>query len=204
AAVMAVHGDEKGLVLPPKISPVQVVIIPVVFKEAQREKIIEALKKDVENLKKKGFRVAFDDGDDRPGAKYYRWEKKGVPLRIEVGPKEVEAGIRTLARRDTGEKIQVRADGLEKEIISLFKSIEENLRNKAQERFDSNLYIAKDLKQLRKLVGKGIVTAGWCQTDECAKPIDELGTILSMNDEPNKCVICGADHAKTIKVAKTY
>ncbi len=204
AAVMAVHGDDKGLVLPPKVAPVQVVVVPIVFKESDRGKTMKAVEKDVAALKKAGLRVEVDAGDERPGAKYYKWEKKGVPVRIEVGPREVDAGKRTLARRDTCDKKQVSAEKLTDEINTLFTAIEDNLRTSAQKKSDERHYTATSVDDLDTYLGQGIVSAGWCQTDDCAKPIEERGTILAISDETTKCTVCGAPGAKTIKVAKTY
>ncbi|MFC2153883.1 proline--tRNA ligase [Candidatus Altiarchaeota archaeon] len=204
AATMSIHGDEKGLVLPPKVAPTQIVIIPIFVKNASKEEIQKVCEQDAKALKESGFRVELDFGDQHPGDKYYKWEKKGVPIRLEVGPREVKEEKRTVVRRDTGEKSAIETKNLEKEIQKFFTEIEENLRKTAQKKFDERHYVAKDLKELRKFVGKGFVSCGWCQTDECAKSIDETGTILSMSDETGTCVVCGAKGAKTIKVAKTY
>ncbi|MFH0860151.1 MAG: proline--tRNA ligase [Candidatus Altiarchaeota archaeon] len=201
AAVISVHGDGKGMVLPPKIAPVQVVIVPVLFKDKDRKEVEEYSRSLVDSLKKQGFRVKLDDSDSRPGVKYYHWEMKGVPVRLEAGPREVKAGKVVAVRRDTGKKELVALDGLD--ITSIFKEIEDNLRKKAQKRFDERMFKAETLDDLKKHVGVGIATAGWCQTDDCAKSIDELGTILMMEDKPHTCAVCGGP-GKLIRVARTY
>jgi prolyl-tRNA synthetase len=201
AATVAVHGDEKGMVLPPKVAPVQVAIIPIVFKDSDRESVMGFVGGLVGRLRKEGYRTVVDDGVDRPGAKYFKWEKQGVPLRIEVGPRDIKEGKVVLVRRDTGEKSGVPADGLD--LTKVFAEIEENMRDKAQKRFDERLYAADSLVKFRDLVGKGIVTVGWCEKAECAKSLDEHGTMLTVTSEEGECVVCGRK-GKKVRVAKTY
>jgi len=202
AAAAAVHGDERGLVLPPAVAPVQAVIIPIIFKKegSKVKKYVEEIKK---ALSASGVRVKVDESDRRPGAKYYEWEQKGVPVRIEVGPRDLEARKVTVVRRDTREKAEINFKGLADSLQKIFKEIEENLRKSAQESFDKRQFKAKTVKELEERVGEGIVSAGWCGEDACAKPIDELGTILTVTGEKAKCVQCGAD-GRIIRVAKSY
>lgn len=201
AAVMSIHGDDKGLVLPPRVAPVQVVIIPVVFKESEKERIVRYAREIRDRIGEKGIRVKLDDSELRPGAKYYYWEMKGVPVRIEIGPRELEKNNVVIVRRDTGKKEEVALSELD--IDAVFKKIEEDLRKTAQKKFDKRLYIAKNIDELKRYVGKGIVTTGWCENTKCAKPIDKMGTILTMEDKEHGCVVCGK-RGKTIRVAKTY
>jgi prolyl-tRNA synthetase len=201
AAAISVHGDEKGMVLPPRIAPIQVVLIPVIFKDADREAVLEYVRGLSVTLKAKGFRVAVDAGDDRPGAKYFKWELRGVPLRIEVGPRDIKEGKVVVVRRDTGQKEGVPADKLD--VGALFGLIEESMRKKAQKAFDGRLFSADTLGGFKESLGKGIVSVGWCSNKECAKPIETEGTILSVTEAAADCVVCGKKGRK-IRVAKTY
>lgn len=201
AAVISVHGDEKGLILPPAVAPVQAVVIPILIKDKKRKEVMDYSNKLVEKLKNEGIRVELDDSDNRPGAKYYFWEMKGVPVRLEVGPKEVADKKVALVRRDTGKKELVPLSKLD--LTALFKKITADLRKKAQKRFDERLLEASKLADIKKRLGKGIITTGWCQTDECVKALDELGTILTMQNKAHKCAVCGGA-GKQIRIAKTY
>lgn len=201
AAVVGVHGDEKGLVLPPKIAPLQVVIIPVVFKDSDNKQIMDYVLQLKDVIGGGGIRVQVDDSDKRPGEKYFFWEMKGVPVRIEVGPKDLKEGKVTVVRRDTGEKKQVKFEDLD--LNKLFIEIENNLRDRAQKKFDERQYQAKSIKELDKYLSKGIVSCGWCESTDCAPEIESRATILSLQEEKGKCVVCGKD-GREIRVAKTY
>ena len=200
SALVSVHGDEKGLILPPKVAPTQVVLIPILFKDTGAQ-VMEYIKKLESDLKAKGFRVIVDDSDERPGSKHFKWEQKGAPIRIEAGPRELESHSVVVARRDTGEKTKIELKDLD--IESLFLEIEKNIRLKAQKKFDGRIKSADSILSMKKAVGEGIVTCGWCGNKNCAKPIEEIATILSIKDDENNCIVCGAD-GKTINVAKTY
>ncbi|OYT26767.1 MAG: proline--tRNA ligase [Candidatus Altiarchaeales archaeon ex4484_96] len=201
ASVICIHGDDIGLILPPAIAPVQVIIIPVVFKESEREAILSAAGKLSSELKNKGVRVKVDDGDERPGAKYFRWEMRGVPLRIELGPRELKQGLVTVVRRDTGEKKQVSLDKLDVELF--FKKITSSMRDEALKRFNEGFFSAGNLDELRDYAGKGIIKAGWCGKSECADSIEECADILSVDVKKSKCVVCGLEGVE-VSAAKTY
>jgi len=202
ASVVSVHGDEKGMRLPPKVAPIQAVIIPIVFKDSDKKNVMEFIGKVKNILEKNSVRFTVDDGDERPGAKYYKWEQRGVPLRLEVGPKDVEKKHVMTVRRDTSEKKPVKLADLD--VPKVLDIIQKTLLAQAQEKFDARLFKAKDEKELDKHLGEGIVTTGWCGEDSCAPSIESKGTILSTDRERRrKCVVCGAE-GMTIKVAKTY
>lgn len=206
AAVASIHGDERGLVLPPKVAPIQVIIIPVLRKDADKEKIFDYAKKIKERLIKSGVRAEIDESDEHPGAKYYRWEMRGVPVRVEVGGREVEGGSLTYVRRDNRVKSVWGREDLKKlgEVVEdTFKDIEDNLMSKARKRFDERIFEAKTEDDLDKHLGKGVVVCGWCGKTECAKPIESRGTILTIEDGKTRCVVCGGSGSR-IKVAKTY
>src|SRR3989339_489121 len=138
-AVVMAHGDDKGLVLPPRIAPTQIVIVPIVFKDA-KDIIISKAKEIAKKLKAKGYSVELDDRDTyTPGWKFNEWELKGVPLRIEVGPKDVEADQVVLVRRDTNEKIIVKTKDMEHKVEETLAYIQDNLLKKAREFLKNNI-----------------------------------------------------------------
>ncbi|AEH06159.1 proline--tRNA ligase [Methanothermococcus okinawensis] len=140
ASIIALHGDEKGLILPPNVAPIQIVIIPLLFKG--KEEIAMNKAEEVYNtLKEKGFRVKLDDRDIRPGRKFNDWELKGAPIRIELGPRDIENKKITLFRRDTGEKFQINEDDLLDGINNTMNSIMKTIKEKANERVNSFITI---------------------------------------------------------------
>jgi len=201
AAVISIHGDDKGLVLPPQIAPTQVVIIPILFKKSEKEAILDYAEEIKTKLQKEGIRVEIDASEERPGAKYYKWELLGVPLRIEIGPRDLKEGKLTLVRRDTGKKETTDVEKLD--VNAIFTKIEQNLRETAQKNFDKNIVEVKNLQEFNKNIGSKIVITGWCGEDRCAPKIESKGTILALTDERGKCVVCGAEGRK-IRIGKTY
>ena len=202
AATISVHGDEKGMVLPPKIAPLQAVVIPILIKGADKDKILYYAAKVEDKLKSLGVRVKTDDSDEHPGAKHFRWELRGVPVRIEVGPRDVKASQVVVARRDTGDKKALKTSELKK-ILEVFDEIEDNLRRLAQKEFDSRQYTAESTVELDENLMKGIVTVGWCGSSECAPEIESRATILTVTEDIGDCIVCGKK-GKKIRVAKTY
>ncbi|MBU0762036.1 MAG: proline--tRNA ligase, partial [Candidatus Altiarchaeota archaeon] len=200
AATVSIHGDEKGMVLPPNVAPTQVVIIPILFKE-NAENVMAYVDEVKKTLEKAGVRVFVDSSDERPGAKHFRWEMEGIPVRIEAGPKDVAEKCVVVVRRDTSEKKKIKLEELD--VIKVFEEITDNMRDRAQKRFSERFFKASDMEDLKKLVGEGIVSVGWCGESECVKPLDETGTILSVSDSDAKCIVCGKK-GKKIKLAKTY
>ena len=159
-AIIMVHGDNSGLVLPPMIAPTQVVIIPIAqHKEGVLEKAGE-LKDRLSSI----CRIKLDDSDKSAGWKFSEYEMKGVPLRLEIGPKDMEKNQAVLARRDTGEKIVVSLDELETKIPELLKDIQANLLQKATERRDSKTYVAHNMEEFEKEINEtpGFIKAMWC------------------------------------------
>jgi len=201
AAVVAVHGDEKGMIIPPMLAPTQAVIVPVVFKDKDKQEILEYVDKIAAKLKGEGIRHIVDAGDERPGAKYYKWERLGVPLRIEAGPRDLGEGKVVLVRRDTGEKSYAKL--CELDVGEILDEIQDNLRKEAGDKFGRRLYTADTLVDLDEKLGEGVVTVGWCEADECAKSLDERGTILTILDQADECIVCGKK-GKQIRIAKTY
>ncbi len=191
AAVIAIHGDDYGMVLPFSIAPYQVVIVPIGI---DGEDIYEKVK----NL---GLRVYLDDSDSSPGEKFYKWEELGVPLRIEIGKRELENGTMTIFRRDTREKLTVKEVG---DLIKIAEDYNENLRKRAEEYFNSMIVNAKSEKDLINL--NKVARVELCK--ECYNSFEEKFelNVFGLNDEKphGNCVICGKKADVVTYVGKSY
>ncbi len=195
-AVIMVHGDDNGLVLPPKIAPVQVVIVPVAqHKEGVLEKAGELYKA----LSGK-FRVKLDDSENSPGWKFAQYEMQGVPLRLEIGPRDIEQGQCVLARRDTGEKQFVPLDGLSAVVEETLSAIHDNMYRKAVENLNSKTFIATNYEEFLDTAKNkpGFIKAMWCGDSACEDKIKEdTGGVKSrcipFEEErlSDVCVCCG-------------
>lgn len=203
AASILVHGDEKGLVLPPKIAPVQVVIVPIVFKKGKAEEIYDYANKVKEKLDALGVRSTIDDSQQHPGEKYYYWEMKGVPVRFEVGPRDLKANKVFVAPR-IGEKFALDYDEIDNKIFEIFNDIEDNLRDTAQKRFEEKFFKAKTFDEIDEFAGKGIIESGWCGEKSCAEEIENHCDMISVEEGKDiACPVCGGCGYR-IRVAKTY
>jgi prolyl-tRNA synthetase len=212
AATISHHGDDHGLVLPPVIAPKQVVIIPIPYKGL--EESVEEYGREIRTLLcDEGVRVVLDDDDRlRPGEKFYRWEMFGVPIRIEVGPKEVEERSITIVRRDTFERLKVDFESLVGAVHSLFDEIFQNLKDRSLKRLESEMTEAENLEQLKAYMEeRKIVKVNWCGNPDCAFRIkDEVvgevrGTLWARHEEPTGlCIICGGVAKEVAYVSRTY
>jgi prolyl-tRNA synthetase len=164
ASLISVHGDEKGLVIPVDVAPIQIVLIPLLFKG--KEEIVMDKIKELNNTLKSEFRVHLDDRDIRPGRKYNDWELKGVPLRIELGPRDIENGHALIVRRDTGEKITVEYSNILEEVEKIVSMYKENLKLKAEEKvksfitvldFENDVNSLSEKVKAKLLENKGII-----------------------------------------------
>ena len=164
--IIMTHGDNNGLVLPPKVAPIQVVVIPVA---AHKEGVIEAKPKVVDQLRSAGFRVKMDDSDKAPGWKFAEYEMKGVPLRLELGPKDMEKNQCVLVRRDNGEKTFVSLDGIEKTVADMLQAVHDGLYAKAKANLDQHCYPAFSLEEAKKIQEEkgGFIKTMWCGDVEC-------------------------------------
>ncbi|AIU70529.1 prolyl-tRNA synthetase [Thermococcus eurythermalis] len=216
AAVIAVHGDDSGMVLPPTIAPIQVVIVPIPKKDASVD-VFAYAREIAEELRKAGFRVHVDERDIRPGRKYYDWELKGVPLRIEVGPRDVEGRKAVLARRDTFEKIPVERDAIVEEVKKTLDAIHENLYNRAKGFLESHIKRVDTIEEAKAVFEdrRGIVEIPWCGDEECGLKMEEeldakmLGTPYPEEKaregiEGKKCPVCGREAKFIARFARTY
>lgn len=208
-AVVMVHGDDKGLVLPPNVAPIQVIIIPI-YDNKTKEKVL----KEGEKLRKKlfsKFRIHFDDRDVySPGWKFNEWELKGVPLRIEIGPRDIQKRQVVLVRRDTGEKKAVKEKHVAEAIKKTLDLVQENLYNRAKKFLHENIKDAKGFGELEKLIkNRKMVRAYWCGSEECEEKVKEKtgATIRLISDEhpkEGKCAVCGNRTKTIVYFAKAY
>lgn len=172
------HGDDKGLVLPPRVANVQVIIIPIPFKGKEKE-VTDAATVLYENLKKSELRVQIDLRDNyNPGWKYNHWELKGVPIRIELGPKDIENGEVRAVLRYNGEKLQLKWKGLEKELFVLLDKIQESMYERAVHRFNEKSKHASSWQEfMTHLNSRNVVLTPWCEIKECEEKVKERSGI---------------------------
>lgn len=210
ASIIGIHGDEKGLRLPPMVSPNQVTIIPILFKKGKEEVMAKCadIKNELENA---GLRVNIDDRDIRPGKKFYDWELKGTPLKLELGPRDLENNITIAMRRDDGEKVEIPLDdNLVDSVKDLLDKYEENLSKTAWDFQKEHVKFTENLDEVAELIEAGyVVSFNWCGDDECGKQIEEVTgyDILGIHDdaEPGAKCISSDENAKYIAlIAKTY
>jgi prolyl-tRNA synthetase len=175
AAMLIVHGDDAGTTIPPALAPVQVVIIPIIYGE-ERKAVMEAALSIAERLKAAGIRAAVDEREDKtPGWKFYYWELKGVPLRVEIGRRDLEQRSVVIARRDTLEKYSAGFEELEDAVKKLLAEVEENLRRSAWDKLRSSVVKADGLEAARKALGEGkIVEVPWSGDNSCGLKMVEL------------------------------
>ena len=204
------HGDDKGLVMPPRVAPIQAVIVPIILKKGKKDvlKKVQSLSKKLKNI-----RLEIDDREEfTPGWKYNYWEMKGVPLRIEIGPRDVEKDQVVLVRRDTGEKEFVKTKEIQKRIDELLEEIQSNLLRKARKFMEENLVEAKNITQFKKAINnKKMVKSLWCGSEDCEEQVrDKSGGAKSLNfpfqekETKGKCFLCGTKAEKYAYFAKSY
>ena len=194
-ALIMAHSDDKGLVLPPKIAPRQVCIVPI----KMEENVLDISNKISNELKDKNITSYIDDSDKSAGFKFAEAEVNGIPVRIEIGPRDLLNNEVTLVRRDTGEKINVKVEEVSQKVLDLLKDIQENLYNIALKNKEEKTYTANTLKDVEDIMNKqpGFVYAHWCGNEECELKMKEIkGTksrcIVETKDYENEtCVVCG-------------
>ena len=205
-AIIMTHGDNRGLVLPPVVAPVQVVIVPIASK---KEGVLANCRLLEDRLKRAGVRVKLDDSDNSPGWKFNEWEMKGVPLLIELGPRDIEAGKMTVSRRDGYEKTELPLGDAENAVVSLLEEISGNLYEKAKKRMAERIINAETLQELLDGVNGGnFVRAGWCGERVCEDKVKEFAQATSRvackEHTACKCVSCGKKAASTLYFARAY
>ena len=212
ALVMA-HSDDQGLILPPKIAPVQVVIVPIFKGDEQKAKVDEVADKLIKQLKNANIRVKYDDNDNnRPGWKFAEYEMKGVPVRITLGARDLENNVVELARRDTKEKRSIGLDGLAEHISILLDDIQQSMFNKAKQYQQEHITPANDWDEFVKLLDEkgGFISAHWDGTAETEDAIKEKtkATIrcipLDKVMEDGKCILTGNPSTERVLFARAY
>ena len=206
-AVIMVHGDNNGLVLPPAIAPTQVVIIPI---RQQAAGVLETADKIREKLG--GCRVKVDDSDRSPGWKFAEHEMRGVPVRIEIGPKDIEAGQAMVARRDTGEKMAIAIDALDTEIPKLLDKIQKEMLERARVHRDEHTYEAHTMEEMEDIAANkpGFIKAMWCGDRACEDKLKEVAGVSSrcmpfeQETIADTCVCCGKPAKKLVYWGKAY
>ncbi len=211
-ALIMTHSDDNGLVLPPRLAPIQVVIIPIYRKADQLAAVSEKVAGIVEGLKAKGISVKYDDADNkRPGFKFSDYELKGVPVRLVVGPKDMEEGTVEVMRRDTLEKSTVPMEGIVEYVANLLDDIQNNIYTKARNFRDSHIYEANSYDEFKELIEKGgFVMAHWDGTTETEERVKEetKATIrcipLDGDPTPGTCIFTGKPSARRVVFARSY
>ncbi len=192
-ALVGVHGDDQGLVMPPGISPFQCVIIPI-FKKDNAAEVAEAAMSLARVLKDAGIRVKLDDSDSRPGAKYYEWEMKGVPVRLELGGRDIENGVVSFARRDTGEKGSIAIESVVPGIRMLLDDISASMLDRARG-YQASMVV--DAESMEGLPDDRVLRIGWCGCEECGHAFEDrtgfkiLGRPYAPEEFSGRCIVCG-------------
>lgn len=210
AALISMHGDDRGLVLPDIVAPVQVVVVPITI--GKRKDEVLAAAHDIEaRLSASGFRVKTDTRDLRPGAKYYYWEMRGVPLRLEVGPRDLDAGQVTAVTR-LGEKSTIPRTSLDEGVRNVLAAFTATLTRRAEEYVRTHITVVTTIQELAKAVENGVAIVSWCGERDCADQIEAtvnasvLGTEIRsafVADTAGPCVVCGKG-GKAALVGRAY
>ncbi len=207
--VIMTHGDNRGLVLPPRVAPIQVVVIPVA---QHKEGVLEANRAVAEKLTAAGFRVKLDDSEQSPGWKFAQYEMKGVPLRLELGPKDMEQNQCVLVRRDSGEKSFVSLDGIADTVAKMLDDIHDGLFQKAKKNLDDNTFPAFSLAEAKAIQQEkgGFIKTMWCGEEACEVKMKEEAGMTSrcvpfaQEQLGDVCPICGKPAKKMIYWGVAY
>ena len=208
-ALIMVHGDDSGLKLPPHIAPCQVMVVPI---QMEKEEVVKKAGEIYENLKKAGIRCKIDLTDKRPGYKFSEQEMRGIPLRIEIGARDIENNVVMCARRDSGEKFTVSMDNLENQIKDVLENIQKNMYESAKSFLNEHTSKATSVDEILKVLkdNPGFVKAMWCGDRECEDKLKDLDGITSrcipfeQEQISDKCAICGKPAKHMVIWGKAY
>lgn len=213
AAIVGLHGDDKGLIIPPFIAPIQIVIVPI-YKKEQRDEIIEAAEKIQKTLQKAGLRVELDQREGyTPGWKFNEWEVRGVPIRLEIGPKDIQKEQVVLVRRDKREKAFVPMKDAAKKSKTILKAMHKFLQKRADKLLTDSISHPKDYEELKEIqkTKRGFCRANWCGDEACGEKVKEdtgadiRGTREDIKEEPDgNCIICGKKAKEMVYIAPAY
>ncbi len=208
-AFIMVHGDDNGLVIPPRIAPTQVVVIPVAM---HKPGVLDKANEIKEKLAAAGLRVKMDDSEQSPGWKFAEYEMKGVPVRLEIGPRDIENNVCVLARRDTGEKTTVSLDEITSFLPQLLDTIHEDMYDRALKHRDEKTYVAHNKEELKEITDtkQGFIKTMWCGDPECEDKVREEFGVRSrcipfeQEELGDKCVCCGKPAKYMLYWGKQY
>jgi len=211
-AIIMTHGDDQGLVLPPKLAPIQAVIVPIYRSDEEKSLVMPAV--EVVQKELSAFRVKVDAREEvTPGFKFNDWEMRGVPLRIEIGPKDVEKGSVAFARRDmpgkAGKSFAPRTQ-LAQQVEEMLATIQTALFNRAQQFRDQNIHQPKDYAELKEIVQQGWALAWWCGDAKCEAAVkdDTKATTrcipLDQTESDGRCIYCGKPAKEKVYFARAY
>jgi prolyl-tRNA synthetase len=212
-ALIMAHGDDNGIVIPPRLATIQVVVVPIARKPEERERVFPAVDKLAAAMKAAGIGVKVDDRDQySPGWKYNEWEKRGVPLRIEVGPRDLDKNQVMLVRRDNGQKTAASQDDIVQSVRSMLDAVQSGLFQKAMEFRDKHTHQVEDYAKFNQILDgeSGFIWSHWCGSDACEERVknETKATIRCIpKDRPaekGKCVVCGADSEGRVIFARAY
>jgi prolyl-tRNA synthetase len=209
-AVVMTHGDEKGLVLPPRIAPIQVVIIPILKKDADNAALKATASMIEERLKKQGIRVYVDSDDQSsPGSKFYQWELKGVPLRIEIGPKDLEKNQFIMVNRLTSSKTSISLDHFEQNVLIGLDELQASLFKRAKDRRDSMIHDVEKLVEFGPKLEEGsfVARTGWCQNPACESLLKKYSSsirCLLPTITHKACFNCDSPSKCDVIIARSY
>ncbi|MDR1641063.1 MAG: proline--tRNA ligase [Clostridiales bacterium] len=206
--LIMVHGDNSGLVLPPMVAPVQVIIVPIA---SHKEGVLEKAR-EIKSSLSKTIRVKVDESDKKPGWKFSEHEMKGVPIRLEIGPKDIEKNQCVIVRRDTGEKVTLSLDSLETDLEKALKDIQSNLLEKARTHRDSRTCSATSLEEMGSILNAkpGFIKAMWCGSPECEDKVKEVTGASSrcipfeQENISDVCVCCGKKAESMVFWGRAY
>jgi prolyl-tRNA synthetase len=213
-AMIAYLGDDKGLVLPFDLAPIQIIIIPIIYKG--KEKLVQEKAKEIYNLFKDKYIVKIDDSDESVGNKYYYWELKGVPIRIEIGPKDIEKKQVVIVKRHDGRKFTIKQENLEKKIDNIAENYTKEIKKKSLIDFESQIECVYEKDAAIEAINNGkIICCGFCSIDmdayHCAEVVEkEIGGFVRgkrVDEEKHEfatCLICGKPAECTVYIAKSY
>lgn len=211
-ATVMVHGDEKGLVLPPRVAPLQIVIVPIFKKGTDINAILEASRRVQKDLEQENIRVHLDEREyETPGSKFYEWELKGIPARIEIGPKDIENNVVTFVDRLEAKKITINLDTISTHTKQFLLDMHDKLYNKAQEKMKKMWHQAEHIDKFGdNLAGYGgFYQTGWCKKKECEEQLKNykasIRCLLPEDEEQHKvCFYCAQPSKAEILIAKSY
>ncbi|MBQ7326008.1 MAG: proline--tRNA ligase [Clostridia bacterium] len=207
--IIMTHGDDSGLVLPPSVAPIQVVVIPV---QQHKEGVIDKANEIADILKSAGYRVKVDASEQSPGWKFSEYEMKGVPLRVEIGPRDIAENKCVIVRRDNREKSFVSLDNLNEAVAEGLKNLQQAIYEKALANRENRTFTAETLDELKKIASEnnGYIRAMWCGDLECEMKLKEEADVTSrcmpfgMEPIGDKCVCCGREAKKLVYWGKAY